>query len=240
MPSQRVARTKRIFEGRRALGAVVGACGVAFGLGALIRYSFLQAFDLRATLEIQRDKWPPLDPIMVGLTNVSDPIVVPALGVASALALRHVGLPRAAKLVLCSLLSVPLNVLLKHFWDRARPDAAMVNVVVQTAGTSFPSGHTMGGVAFYGALAALAWIHLDPRRYRLPLVVLLILIPIGTGISRIYLGAHWLSDVVAGGALGLLVLIPLVRVYLRAIPADVADQDAVERGAPGLPNLLPA
>lgn len=229
MPSRRLVKTKRLFEGRRALGAVVGACGVTLALGALVRYSLLQAFDLKVTKELQEWKPPSLQPVMVGLTNAGDPIVVPILGLITSGVLYRMGLPRAAKLMLGSVVSVPLNVALKTFWDRERPDKEIVNVAVETAGTSFPSGHTMGATAFYGALAALAWIHLDPRRTRLPLTLVLIAIPIGTGVSRIYLGAHWLSDVVGGTALGLLVLIPLVRRYLKAIPAEVAEEAAVKR-----------
>lgn len=228
MPSRRLVKTKRLFEGRRALGAVVGACGVTLALGALVRYSLLQAFDLKVTKEIQEWKPSSLQPVMVGLTNAGDPIVVPLLGMLTSAILYRAGLPRAAKLILGSVVSVPLNVALKTFWDRERPDKEIVHVAVETAGTSFPSGHTMGATAFYGALAALAWIHLDPRRTRLPLTLVLIALPIGTGVSRIYLGAHWLSDVVGGTALGLLILIPLVRRYLKAIPAEVAEEVAVK------------
>ncbi len=240
MPSQRLVKTKRVFEGRRALMAVAGACGVFMGLGALVRYSFLQRFDLKITEELQERNSPVVESVMVGFTNAGDPIVVPILGIVAAGLLWRAGLPRASKLVLASLISVPANVVLKTFWDRARPDADIVNVAVKTAGTSFPSGHAMGATAFYGALAALAWIHLDPKRYRLPLVLVLIAIPIGVGVSRIYLGAHWLSDVVAGSALGLFILIPLVRHYLKAIPAEVETQAATMRGAPALPNLSPS
>lgn len=217
------------------MGVVVGACGVALALGGLVRYSFLQAFDLRVTKELQEASSPVLDSVMVGLTNVGDPIVVPVLGLLTSAGLWWAGLPRAAKLVLGTLVSVPANVVLKTFWDRERPDAKIVNVAVETAGTSFPSGHTMGATAYYGAMAALAWIHLDPRRYRLPIVLLLIAIPVGTGISRVYLGAHWLSDVVGGAALGLFILIPLVRLYLKAIPDEVDEQAAAKSAS--RPNL---
>jgi undecaprenyl-diphosphatase len=231
MPSRRLVKTKRLFEGRHALGVVVGACGVTLALGALVRYSLLQAFDLKVTKELQEWNPPALKPVMVGLTNAGDPIVVPILGVLASCVLYRAGLPRAAKLMLGSVVSVPLNVALKTFWDRERPDKEIVHVAVETAGTSFPSGHTMGATAFYGALAALAWIHLDPRRTRLPLTLVLIALPIGTGVSRIYLGAHWLSDVVGGTALGLLILIPLVRRYLKAIPAELAEEVA-SKGKP--------
>ncbi|RYG26417.1 phosphatase PAP2 family protein [bacterium] len=231
MASRRLVRAKRIFEGRHALGVAVGACGVAFGLGALIRYSFLQAVDLSVTRLLQREEWPPLDTAMVGFTNAGDPIVVPVLGGVAALALQQMALPRAARLVLMSLGSVPANIVMKNFWDRARPDRKLVNVAVETAGTSFPSGHTMGATALYGSLAALAWIHMDPRTIRLPLTLILVAIPIGVGISRVYLGAHWLSDVVAGYALGLFVLVPVVRHYLKGIPAEV-EKEAATKGAP--------
>ncbi|CAN5727861.1 hypothetical protein BH11ARM2_BH11ARM2_27850 [soil metagenome] len=239
MPSRRVVKTKRLFEGRRALAAVAGACGVFLGLGALVRYSFLQVFDLSVTRELQERKRPSLEPVMVGFTNAGDPLVVPVLGVVSAGILVRAGLPRAATLVLGSLLSVPANILLKTFWDRARPDAKIVHVAVETAGTSFPSGHAMGATAYYGALAAIAWIHLDPRRYRLPLVLVFVAIPVWVGVSRIYLGAHWLSDVVAGSALGLFILIPLVRSYLKAIPAEVEEQATAKGASRVLPNLVP-
>ncbi|RYG41641.1 phosphatase PAP2 family protein [bacterium] len=237
MPSRRIVRAKKLFEGRRALAVVGGACVVFFGLGAMVRYSILQRLDLVVTKELQERNLPSLEPAMVGLTYAGEPVVVPVLGVIAAAALTSVGLPRAGKMVLLSLLSVPANIVLKTFWDRARPDADIVNVAVETAGTSFPSGHAMGATAFYGALAALAWIHLDPRRTRRPLTILFILLPVGVGISRIYLGAHWLSDVVAGSALGLFILIPLVRRYLRSIPAEVEDQAAAKKGMLLGPNL---
>jgi len=133
--------------------------------------------------------------------------------------------------------SIPITIGLKTFWDRKRPDAKIVNVAVGTAGTSFPSGHAMGATSFYGALAALAWIHLNPRRTRLPLTLSLGSMPISIGISRIYLGAHWLSDVVGGWAMGTLVLIPLVRWYLAGIPAEVANQAALKGEAALMPRV---
>lgn len=239
MPSRRIAKTKRLFEGRRALAAVAGACGLFVGLGVLVRYSILQKFDLSITKELQEREHPSLQPVMVGFTNAGDPIVVPLVGLVAAALLWRAGLPRAAKMVLGSLVSVPANIGLKTLWDRTRPDAKIVHVAVETAGTSFPSGHAMGATALYGGLAALAWVHLDPRRTRLPLTVGLATIPIGVGISRVYLGAHWLSDVVAGTALGLFILIPLVRRYLRAIPAEVEEQAAMKGRLEARPNLRP-
>ena len=202
MTSRRIVRAKRIFGGQQALAVVAGAGFVALGLGALIRYWVLQALDLRVTKELQEREHPSLAPAMVALTYAGEPTVVPALGVVAALVLRRMGLPKAAKLVLASTVAVPANVALKHFWDRERPDREIVNVAVKTSGTSFPSGHTMGATALYGALGVLAWVHMERRPKRVPVALTLLLIPVGCGVSRIYLGAHWLSDVVAGAALG--------------------------------------
>jgi len=240
MASRRITKVKRLFEGRRALVAIAGACGIFVGLGVLVRYSILQKFDLEVTKDLQERAVPKLEPVMIGFTNIGDPLVVPILGVAVSALLWRLGLPRAAKMVLGSLVSVPANVVLKTFWDRTRPDAKIVTVAVETAGTSFPSGHAMGATAFYGGLAALAWIHLDPRRTRLPVCIILVSLPVGVGISRIYLGAHWLSDVVAGNALGLLILIPLVRRYLKAIPGEVEAQAQAKPLLGMKPNLSPA
>ena len=220
MAMRRAERMEKLFEGRRALGVVATTCIVFFTLGVLVRYSALQAFDLRASERVQRDQWPPLQTIMKGFTYAGSPGVVPVVGVLAALALWRGGLPRAAKLVAFSLVSIPLFILLKLFWDRARPDAPLVRVAVRTAGTSFPSGHATGGTALYGALAALAWIHLDHRPLRLPVTLGLALLPLAIDASRVYLGAHWTSDVVGGSAVGLLILVPLLRWYLGGVRGD--------------------
>ena len=231
MPPSRLSRAKKLFEGRDALGAVVVAALLFLALGILVRYSVLNALDLRVTRELQRGDWPPLGALMVACTQAGSPAVVPVVALLAAAALWRARLPRAAKLVLLSLLAVPIDVVLKGFWDRARPDKGMVHVAVDTSGTSFPSGHALWGTALYGALAVLAWIHIDRRRGRLPVVLLLVALTLGVDVSRVYLGAHWLSDVVGGAAFGLLILIPLVRWYLRGVKEEATKKDA----APSLP-----
>jgi len=217
---------------------VIGVAGTVFSaIGFLVRYSFLQALDLRVTRDLQKKKSPLLEPVMEGFTISGSPMVIPVLGGTVAIILWRSALPRAAGFVVFSLVAIPITIGMKTFWDRERPDARIVNVAVRTAGTSFPSGHAMGATAFYGALAALAWIHLDPRRKRLPLTLSLTSMPMFIGISRIYLGAHWLSDVVGGWAMGTFILLPLVRWYLVGIPAEVATQAALKGEAALTPRV---
>ena len=226
MAPTRIARTKKFFDGKKALAVVGIACVVFMALGVLVRYSFLQGYDLKVTQELQERNLPALQAIMVAATWSGSPAVVPFLGALAAFGLWRAGLPRGALLVLLSLLAIPVDVALKEFWDRARPDAEIVHVAVKTAGTSFPSGHAMGGTAFYGALAALAWIHVRDRRFRIPATLAAVGLPVLIDVSRVYLGAHWTSDVIGGSAVGLLVLIPLVRWYLDGVPDEEATQDA--------------
>jgi len=91
-----------------------------------------------------------------------------------------------------------LNLMLKTAYERARPhfDDPMV-----TLGTySFPSGHTAGSTVFYGVLAAyLVSRHRDPR-LRVIIVSGAVIAVTLVAISRMYLGAHYLSDVVAAAA----------------------------------------
>ena len=231
MTSRRIARTKKLFEGRKALAGIGFACVVFLTLGILVRYSFLQGYDLKVTEELQERNSSVLQALMLAATWSGSPAVVPFLGALAAFGVWRAGLPRAAALVLLSLLAIPINVVLKEFWHRARPDAEIVRVAVKTAGTSFPSGHAMGGTAFYGALAVLAWTHLRDRRLRVPATLAAIGLPVLIDVSRVYLGAHWASDVIGGSAVGLLVLIPLVRWYLRGVPDEAAKQDVAAADA---------
>jgi undecaprenyl-diphosphatase len=105
-----------------------------------------------------------------------------------------------------------LNLILKLSFHRPRPEFAFVHLDTY----SFPSGHAMISTAAYGALAYLAWSRLRTRRAHLLLVVATALFVGSIGFSRLYLGVHYLSDVLAGlagGAFWLAVSIALQTVY---------------------------
>ena len=91
-----------------------------------------------------------------------------------------------------------LNVILKLSFHRARPEVAFVHLETY----SFPSGHAMVSTAVYGALAYLAWPRVRTRRGRAVLVSGTIVFVGLICFSRLYLGVHYLSDVLAGAAGG--------------------------------------
>jgi membrane-associated phospholipid phosphatase len=143
------------------------------------------------------------------LTFIGSPAV--ALAIAAVVC---VALYRRGHLVEAALLPVVLggaellNLVLKLSFHRSRPEVAFVHLDTY----SFPSGHAMISTAAYGALAYLAWGPLRTPRRRLIVVAGTVVLVALIGFSRLYLGVHYLSDVlagVAGGAFWLAVSIAL-------------------------------
>lgn len=92
--------------------------------------------------------------------------------------------------------------LIKHVEVRARPD--LVPHLVAVTGYSFPSGHAASSAIVYLTLASLAGQVTPDRRTRTYLLVVAILLVGAIGTSRVYLGVHWPSDVLAGWSFGTL------------------------------------
>lgn len=92
-----------------------------------------------------------------------------------------------------------INSLLKRMFVRERPD---IHRIIQEHGYSFPSGHSSSSFVFYGVLAYLLWRHVKPAWGRGLMVVLGLAVPLCIGLSRIYLGVHYPSDVIGGYLIG--------------------------------------
>ncbi|WP_252926129.1 phosphatase PAP2 family protein [Aliihoeflea sp. 40Bstr573] len=90
--------------------------------------------------------------------------------------------------------------LLKELYARPRPD--LVEHLVNTHTPSFPSGHAMVSAIVYLTLGSLIMRFVDNLRVRAYVLAVAITLTLMIGISRIYLGVHWPSDVVAGWAMG--------------------------------------
>jgi undecaprenyl-diphosphatase len=104
-------------------------------------------------------------------------------------------------LVLASGCGSLLNILLKHFFHRQRP--VLENPLVTLDSFGFPSGHTMGSTLFYGLLALFLAQSIRSWRLRVLTGILASLWVALIGVSRIYLGAHYLTDVLGAIAVGL-------------------------------------
>lgn len=136
---------------------------------------------------------------MVAITHLHSAPGLGALTVVLALVLARI---RAWYWLLSVVLAVPgaiaLNIMLKHAYERARPH--FDDPWITQATFSFPSGHTAGATAFYGVLAAFLVAHTPARSGHAAIIAGATLVVALVAFSRMYLGAHYLSDVVAAAA----------------------------------------
>lgn len=102
-------------------------------------------------------------------------------------------------------LSLGLTVVLKTTVGRLRPAVADVLGTVDT-GYAFPSGHTLNATVFYGLLAGLLILRTRSTHARVAIAAGWLVLAVAVGLSRVYLGYHWMTDVMAGWSLGLAVL----------------------------------
>lgn len=109
--------------------------------------------------------------------------------------------PHAAWLITVTVLGgIILSLLLKQGFDRPRPDLVPHASYVTTA--SFPSGHSMLSAITYLTLGALLASLQTSRIVKLYLIVISVLVTLLVGVSRVYLGVHWPTDVLAGWSAG--------------------------------------
>lgn len=102
-----------------------------------------------------------------------------------------------------------INKVIKHIIKRSRPETALVAI---PDSYSFPSGHTMCAFLFYLYLIYLVRKYIKDKKMKNVLTVILAIIPILIGYSRIYLGVHFFTDVCAGAFVGIVTLFPFIKI----------------------------
>lgn len=108
------------------------------------------------------------------------------------------------KVVLVSLGSVTAMSLLKLYFQRIRP---VDPIDLDVTGYSFPSGHAMSSMTFYGMLIYFAWTTIHHQSLKWLSIILLMMAIFLIGLSRVYLRVHYTTDVLAGYAFGIIWLI---------------------------------
>jgi membrane-associated phospholipid phosphatase len=174
------------------------------------------AIDIKFSREIQEHQNPIIDRVMY---LISTPGYMPEsviLITVTSLLFFLFKYKKAAVFVLLTGLSGLVSTIVKALVNRPRPSKDLVRIVFETTQQSFPSGHMMFYVVFFGFLILLM-VQLEHISKALKYIVIVIsLFFIFTiPFSRIYLGAHWFTDVLGGFFLGLLSLYLLSWLYLR-------------------------
>ena len=115
-------------------------------------------------------------------------------------------------------LSALLNITLKQILQRPRP---IEYRVIDESGYSLPSGHSMVSMAFYGYLIYFIYKHIENKYIKWSLIILLSILIISIGISRIYLGVHYTSDVIAG----LLIALSYLIIYINVAKTYIYNKE---------------
>lgn len=111
-----------------------------------------------------------------------------------------------------------LNQTFKHILQRPRPEGF---AIIEESGYSFPSGHSMVSLAFYGYLIYLIYKYVKNHHLKRILIILLSILICTIGISRIYLGVHYTSDVLGG----FLISIAYLVIYIELINKFVLEKN---------------
>ena len=147
-------------------------------------------------------------PIAKFITNFGGAIFIILLTVILIAVIKNkkIGLSILANLAIITI----LNQLLKRILQRPRPTEYRI---IEESGYSFPSGHSMISMAFYGYLIYLIYKYVENKNVKWILISLLSVLICLIGISRIYLGVHYTSDVLGG----FLISISYLIIYISAV-----------------------
>ncbi len=187
-------------------------------LAWFVHFNPVLPIDVAITQEFQENKAPWLESFMVGVSFLGNqPLLFTGLILVTAIAFWLVRLRLEALVIITlSVISSVVNFLAKLLVSRPRPTARLVDILQHENGQSFPSGHVMSYVAFWGLLFSFGLILFNRRRWwHYAILVISALFVILVGPSRIYLGDHWASDVVGGYLFGGLLLGITLSIYLR-------------------------
>src|SRR5437588_6165288 len=219
--AQRIA-AQTSFSGRKAVSR--GTMFLAFYLwilsGAVMlswiaqRTQFFPG-DMSITKILQQRKNPLVRSWMVGISEIGFPKLSVPLTISFAAIFWALRFRLEALFILLTSSSNILNALVKRLIKRPRPTQELVTVARVINEPSFPSGHVMHYTNFFGLLIYLLATNWHSGKLRNILIAICTALIVCIGPSRIYLGAHWPSDVMAGYIYGGLWFGGLMVLYLR-------------------------
>lgn len=223
------AKTKRIwkllaeqlalFSGELMLVIVLGLISVwgFIYIARLLITNQVQAFDEDVLAWMDSIRSPALDIVMKGFTSLGNPqtVVIPIIMVVVYFLFLKPHRWYAVRIPAVAAGSYIMNRILKYWFNRPRPaqEGRMVDVLVDL---SFPSGHAMFALAFYGLLIHVTWKFAKNTAVKWSIITLIIISIFMIGISRVYLKVHYLTDVLAGFAAGFLWLV-ICLFFIRRI-----------------------
>lgn len=179
------------------------------------RYAYFD-WDLSINRAIRAVALPGFGQLMVGLSWLGSGIVPIVMVVGAAVALMAAGFRLEGLVCMIGVsLGDAINGLMKLIIGRPRPDPLLVEVMRQYDFKSFPSGHVVFFVEYFGFLFFLSYVLLKRGPLRNSVLIFLSLPILLIGVSRVYMGAHWPSDTVGAYLVGGVWLMLMIETYRR-------------------------
>jgi len=210
-------RQRGVTESERTAFWIAAVAMAIFAvLFGLVRTNRSAAADLAITMKFQQQRHPVLRAVMHAVSWPGFPPqsrTIPPL-IAASIALS--GHPLSGLFQILAWGTGGISYTFKRIMRRPRPQQSQVAVAAaRIGGSSFPSGHVLNYMGVYGFLAYLAGTRLRPGPLRNAIVGGLMSLLALVGPSRIYLGHHWFTDVLASYLLGLCYLLGITAIYRR-------------------------
>lgn len=154
--------------------------------------------------------------IMKVITHMGDTIVVVSVCL---LLFTDVRIRKkvAIPVTIAVILSAMLNVILKNIIARPRPDTLRL---ITEAGYSFPSGHAMINMTLYASIALLTIKYVKDKTAKIFIIICSAIITVLIGISRVYLGVHYITDILGGWCIGFIIAIFVYRVFNKLVKEE--------------------
>lgn len=203
-----------------ALIVVVGGINLFVELTETLKSDVLADYDQQITQYVISHRSSSLTEYFIFITHVGDVygylIVLGIFTVMSLFVFKR--WKYTVQILLVLALSAVSNLILKRFIDRARPG---IDHLVSVETLSYPSGHAMSAMAFYGFMIYLFYRFKINNFLKTGMIFLLVMLILSIGVSRIYLGVHFPSDIAGGFIAGFIwvvfcvLLFNLIEVFRR-------------------------
>lgn len=153
-----------------------------------------------------------LTPIIKIVTNFGGAIILGLITILILILIKNKKIGLSVLINLCSV--TVLNLILKSILQRPRPNEYRI---INETGYSFPSGHSMISMAFYGFIIYLIYKNIKNKYLKWISIILLSILILMIGFSRIYLGVHYVSDVLAGFLFSISYLIVYIKIINKCL-----------------------